>query len=360
MAQADIEYHNLLKNILENGFIKGDRTGTGSKSIFGTKLYFDLTNNKIPLLTTKKMFTKGIVYELFWFLGYHMRLPEYKEFGLTNLKWLVDNNVNIWIGDAYKKYTKCEVIDESNGYTVISPRGHYTHETKENFIDQIKTNNIFAKQWGELGPIYGKQWINWQVNEAAWINQIQQLIHDLKNNPDSRRLLVTAWNPADVNKTVLPPCHYGFQCWTRELSLEERIQWVMKNCDIDLENLAITEEALSDRTPKRALSLQWHQRSVDTPLGLPFNIASYAILTHMLARTLNMVAERLIFDGGDTHIYLNQINEVEEQLLRSTTKHEAPTIKFNTNETDIWKLNPSDIKIENYTSEPTIDFPLSN
>jgi len=360
MAQVDAEYHYLLNLILNHGTKKIDRTGTGTISVFGTKLRFDLRNNKLPLITTKKMFTKGVVYELFWFLGYHMTLPEYKQYGLTNIKWLVDNNVNIWVGDAYKRYTTWL----NNG----SPGSLYPEElTSEQFINKIKLDNDFAREWGELGPVYGQQWINWTISENKHINQIQRLIYDLKNNPDSRRLIVTAWNPADVDASVLPPCHYGFQCWTRELSLVEREKLYLKKFP---KPHLMAEEMIHSQgheyfntynIPTRALSLQWHQRSVDTAIGLSFNIASYAILTHILAHCTNMVAEELIFDGGDTHIYNNHIEGVMVQLERDVNKYESATIRIEPDITkDIWKLSPGFVKICDYDSYPKIEFPLSN
>lgn len=345
MAQADVTYHNLVEAILHGGVKKEDRTGTGTISIFGSMMKFDLKGGKIPLLTTKKMFTKGIIYELFWFLGAHLNDKKYFPFGLTNLKYLVDNNVNIWVGDAYKKYKTSSKIDLPS-------------YTEKEFIDKIKTDDSFAKTFGELGPIYGKQWIGWETNFDS-INQIQNLLYDLKNNPDSRRLMVTAWNPPDVPEATLPPCHYGFQCWTRELSLQERNDYYTSNF-LGLDCNSHEELDKIGDIPKRALRLKFQMRSIDTPLGCPYNIASYAILTHMLAHCSNMVAEELTFSGGDTHIYLNQIDGINEQLERDPNKYESPTIKINSNIKDIWKLTPEDIKIINYNSYPTIHFPLSN
>ncbi len=372
MAQVDKVYHKLIKKILKYGKLKEDRTGTGTISIFGIQLRFDLSEDKIPLLTTKKMYTKGILYELFWFLGYHMNFPEYEKFGLTNIKWLVDNKVNIWVGDAYKNYCKhCSSNDSKyDEWLRVNKDGNsVSMYTEKEFIEQIATNDFFAIKWGNLGPVYGKQWIDWDG-----INQIQNLIHDLKNNPDSRRLMVTAWNPTDLNKAVLPPCHYGFQCWTRELTYKERVKWFFSNyyetgmefeiCldsfkKYDLDNFKWHDTTIA--IPKRALTLQWNQRSVDTGLGLPFNIASYAFLTHMLAHSTNMLAEELIFNGGDTHIYANHILELTDQVTnRDVKEHDSAVVRFNTEDRDFWKLSPDTIEVLHYTSYDPIKLELSN
>jgi thymidylate synthase len=185
--------------------------------------------------------------------------------------------------------------------------------TKEEFIERIKTNAEFAKKWGELGPIYGAQWRSWEgLNSNT--DQIKNLINDLKTNPDSRRLMVNAWNVGELNQMVLPPCHYGFQMYTRELTWEEQVQWVLKNTDVELENLYIVEEIAKDSTPKRAISLMWNQRSVDTFLGLPFNIASYGLLLEIIAKMVNMVPDQLVGNLGDTHLYLNHLDQAQEQI----------------------------------------------
>jgi thymidylate synthase len=255
-----------------------------------------------PLLTTKKMPFKTIVTELLWFLR-----------GDTNIKFLVDNNCHIWDGDAYKVYEKHFI-------------GHEDIPNKEWFIEMIKTDNKFAKKWGELGPIYGKQWRQWsfeagEINKGG-VDQIANLINDLKTNPDSRRLMVNAWNVGELNQMILPPCHYGFQCYVRE---------------------------------SKYLSLMWNQRSVDTPLGLPFNIASYALLLMMIADEVNMVPDQLIGNLGDCHIYLDQVDGVKEQLTRQPMSLPKVTIQDG-----IYCSSPSDVLLENYESHPAIKFPLSN
>jgi len=216
MNKLDKDYQLLLKDILENGNVKKDRTGTGTISVFGRQIRHKMSDG-FPLLTTKKMYTKGIITELIWFLR-----------GDTNIKYLVDNNCNIWNGDAYKKYTEATKGNDSTNNQWMRDNGDNTLSmyTMEQFVEKIKTDDEFMKVWGELGPTYGKQWRQWQgwVEHysdgkkhlvSIWFDQILELINNLKNNPDSRRLMVTAWNVAEVDKMTLPPCHYGFQCYTR-------------------------------------------------------------------------------------------------------------------------------------------------
>jgi thymidylate synthase len=275
---------------------------------------------------------KTIVTELLWFLR-----------GDTNIKFLVDNNCHIWDGDAFKNFMNTSEGDPDLIWN------------QEQFIEMIKTDDEFAKKWGELGPIYGRQWRNWNAIFDGGVDQIANLINDLKNNPDSRRLMVNAWNVGELNQMVLPPCHYGFQVYTRELTWEEQVQWVLKNTDVELENVYIVEEIAKPSTPTRAISLMWNQRSVDTPLGLPFNIASYALLLMMIADEVNMVPEELVGNLGDCHIYLDQQDGVKEQLNRSPMKLPKVTIQDG-----IYCNSPSDVLLENYESHPSIKFPLSN
>ena len=300
----DERYQELLQTILDFGKEKKDRTGTGTKSIFGYTIRHDMTQG-FPLLTTKKMAYKSMITELKWFLK-----------GDTNIKYLVDNNCNIWNGDAYKKYHQAFPETE-----MLS---------QEQFINLIKTNNEFAEKWGELGPIYGKQWRNWErkstreekiINPGVYtvfIDQIQDLISELKTNPDSRRLIVSAWNPAELHKMVLPPCHYGFQIYTTELTLKERQEEFCHNLNKDIsfgKNLEHVDLD-KDNVPKRKISLAWNQRSVDVFLGLPFNIASYALLLQLIGKEVNMIPDQLIGNLGDTHLYLNHLEQAKEQISR--------------------------------------------
>jgi thymidylate synthase len=235
----------------------------------------------------------------------------------------------------------------------------------------IKTDDEFAKQWGELGPIYGRQWRTWNAIFDGGVDQIQNLIHDLQANPDSRRLMVNAWNVGELDQMVLPPCHYGFQVYTRELSLEERYQlalplWKEKYGPLADMMVPSNVDNTPYKIPTRAISLMWNQRSVDTPLGLPFNIASYALLLEMLARETNMVADELIGNLGDCHIYLDQQDGVREQLTRQpmalgqlvmNNEFWNPDVSLFD---QIEHIQPSDFYIENYESHPKIVFPLSN
>jgi len=319
MNNLDKQYTDLLKTILEHGVEKKDRTGTGTKSIFGYTIRHNMAEG-FPLLTTKKMYFKGIVTELLWFLR-----------GDTNIKYLVDNDCHIWDGDAYKNYV--------NSDEVRWPK------SKEDFIEHIKNDKEWEKKWGELGPIYGKQWrrwgIKWEDTESIeYIDQIQNLINDLKTNPDSRRLMVSAWNVGELDQMVLPPCHYGFQVYTRELSNRERVFLMNKKLGVtdDLPQYYNTDVEM-DRNliPKRAISLMWNQRSVDTFLGLPFNIASYGLLLEIIAKAVNMVPDQLVGNLGDTHLYLNHIEQAEEQIGREMTWEEQVQ----------WVMKNTDVEMEN-------------
>jgi thymidylate synthase len=293
------------------------------------------------------MYVRGIFQELIWFLK-----------GDTNIKYLVDNDVHIWNGDAIKNYEK------HNGEINWGP-----FVTKEEaFVDMIKNDSKFAKKWGELGPVYGKQWRNWSVSSEYQdgihyskdqnIDQIANLIRDLKTNPDSRRLMVSAWNVGELDQMVLPPCHYGFQCYTSLMTKDERIKYFCDSLDKHISyGEDFTLEKLDElNVPKRKISLKWTQRSCDVPLGIPYNIASYGLLLHLLARESNMVPNELIFSGGDCHIYLNQIDGVKEQLKNETFG--LPKLKL-TN-TSIDDLKYEDIQVIGYKSSPTVKFPLSN
>ena len=303
----DEQYIDLLKDILENGVKKNTRNGE-VLSVFGRTIRYKFKDGKFPLLTTKKMAWKSIVTELLWFLR-----------GDTNIKYLVDNGCHIWDGDCYKSYHNKFLETEMM--------------SKDDFIETIRVNKDFAQKWGELGPIYGKQWRSWDIkpdietksyihkgethftfdiNERHPIDQIANLINDLKTNPDSRRLMVSAWNVGELDSMVLPPCHYGFQVYTRELNREERVDlYIEKYGDTGMDY-----EKYKDTIPTRAISLMWNQRSVDTFLGLPFNIASYGLLLEIVAKVVNMVPDELIGNLGDTHLYLNHIEQAKEQISR--------------------------------------------
>ena len=289
----DERYQELLETILDFGIEKKDRTGIGTKSIFGYTIRHDMTQG-FPLLTTKKMAYKSMITELKWFLR-----------GDTNIKYLVDNGCNIWNGDAYKQYhqafPKTEMLSE------------------EQFINLIKIDNKFAATWGELGPIYGKQWREWESDKGdAYKDQIKDLLSDIKTNPDSRRLMVSAWNAGELHKMTLPPCHYGFQIYTTKLTLTERQEEFCHNLSKDISYAKNLEHADLNKSnvPQRKISLAWNQRSVDVFLGLPFNIASYALLLQLIGKEVNMIPDQLIGNLGDTHLYLNHLEQAKEQISR--------------------------------------------
>ncbi len=353
MNTIDKKYQQLLEDILDNGVEKSDRTGTGTISVFGRQIRHRMSQG-FPLLTTKKMAWNVMVTELLWFLR-----------GDTNIKFLLDYDCHIWDGDAYKNYSKTidNVIDGYKSGDIMGIQPHIekwfsnsdelTPLTKEEFIKNIKTDKEFAVRWGELGPIYGKQWRRWQGwmdmggNEkgSLWYDQILTLIHDLKTNPDSRRLMVSAWNVAELDQMVLPPCHYGFQVYTRE------------------------------ENGQRYISLMWNQRSVDTFLGLPFNIASYALLLEIIAKEVNMIPDELIGNLGDVHLYKNHIEQAKEQIER--IPYDLPTIQITdrnwyqhekvkehlgpkTFKDKILSYRPDCFELIGYESHPTIKAPLSN
>ena len=327
MNSLDRQYQALLLEILQTGVRKEDRTGTGTLSLFGKQIRHKMSEG-FPLLTTKKMYWKGIVTELLWFLR-----------GDTNIKYLIDHDCHIWDGDAYKNYMRWA---EEHSKT-----HKYAPYTQEQFINKIETDTEFAEHWGDLGPVYGKQWRSWGYDSDKWreeykklqfgskeeiehlgkkgIDQIANLINDLKTNPDSRRLMVSAWNVGELDSMTLPPCHYGFQVYTRELSLEERKKIYERDYTdgVEVQNDHWLESKLTTRNiPKRAISLMWNQRSVDTFLGLPFNIASYGLLLEIIAKAVNMVPDELIGNLGDTHLYSNHVDQAREQIGRPLS-HEA-------------------------------------
>ena len=416
MNNLDKQYQSLLQDILDNGVKKETRNG-GTLSVFGRQIRHKMSEG-FPLLTTKRIAWKTMVTELLWFLR-----------GDTNIKFLVDNGCNIWNGDAYKAYEKWyENMGKTTPFEV--PRKF----TQEELIKAMGLDEWHAEQFGELGPIYGKQWRSWVrkttrdekivepgVYETS-IDQIANLINDLKTNPDSRRLMVNAWNVGELDQMVLPPCHYGFQVYTRELSQEERFKIAYKNLELrkklDAESAMLHypsghNKVMDDANiPTRAISLMWNQRSVDTFLGLPFNIASYGLLLEIIAKEVNMVPDELIGNLGDVHLYLNHIEQAKEQIGRelsleerrkmvtqemfnqiynagdsSTLSHSEidqwnipriktrepfplPTLKqMKTDEfykslgedlSLITHLDNTDFVVENYKSHPSIKAPLSN
>ena len=349
MNNIDKQYQELLNDILLNGVEKSDRTGTGTISVFGRQIRHKMSEG-YPLLTTKKMAFKTMVTELLWFLK-----------GDTNIKYLVDNGCNIWNGDAYKNYK----VENQKLADVIGHGFHGGRLTQEEFINKIKTDDEFAKKWGELGPIYGKQWRRWKTDTVS-IDQIQDLISELKTNPDSRRLMVNAWNVGELDQMTLPPCHYGFQVYTREMDLNERREVWSKNEGKDKSYAKnLYHKDLDERGfPRRTVSLMWNQRSVDTFLGLPFNISSYALLLIIIAKEVNMVPDELIGNLGDVHLYKNHINQAEEQIRRKPYQLPKILIKDHVDPEDFGSiipiLRPKDFILDGYECHETIKAPLSN
>jgi thymidylate synthase len=301
---------------------------------------------------------KTIVTELLWFLR-----------GDTNIKYLVQNGCNIWTGDAYKHYMKTYEIEsrESGGKNYLEQLHMLSNLTIDEFTERIKTDDEFAKKWGELGPIYGSQWRKWVrkttrdekivepgVYETS-IDQIQNLINELKTNPDSRRLMVSAWNVGELDKMTLPPCHYGFQVYTRKLSREERMKILSKTQPVQSWEGYMKKDLDAIGVPKRAISLMWNQRSVDTFLGLPFNIASYATLLIMLGKEVNMMPDYLIGSLGDVHLYKNHIEQAKELITR--TPYKLPKLEITNCNIQNGEF---DYELIGYQSHPTIKAPLSN
>ena len=304
MNTLDKQYQELLEDILHNGVQKEDRTGTGTYSVFGRQIRHNMKEG-FPLLTTKKMAWKTMITELLWFLK-----------GDTNIKFLLDHNCNIWNGDAYKAYRKSVEEHYEKGGDVAD---------MEQFIEEIKRGH--DNDWGDLGPVYGEQWRNWNG-----IDQIEELIYNLKNNPDSRRHIVNAWNVEDLDEMVLPPCHYGFQCYVRE---------------------------------GKYLSLMWNQRSVDTFLGLPFNIASYGLLLVMIAKECELIPDQLIGNLGDVHLYKNHVEQAIEQIKRKPFTLPDVSLVSNINfkaalNGTLDKIQWEDFYLLGYQSHESIKAKLSN
>ena len=329
-----------------------ERTGTGTIMVFGRTTRHKMKTG-FPLLTTKKMYYKANIHETLWFL-----------MGSSNIKYLVDNNVNIWVGDCYKRYCKiCSAnSNEYNKWMRLNVsedplvNGTLSMYTEKEFIEKIKTDKEFSDIWAELGNVYGKEWCNWYG-----INQVQEVMDLLKTDPDNRRMLVTAWNPLNVKTATLPPCHYAWQVFTEKLSLDERISYAIKNNGENLpdQHLDWTHEVMDEyNVPKRKISLMYQIRSLDVALGKPFDDAAYGLLLSMIAHCANMIPDELIMNSGNTHLYLNQIEGIKEQLTRKP--FELPTLKLNKNVKNIFDFKYEDFEILNYKCHDKIYLPLSN
>lgn len=364
MNNVDKQYLDLLRDILENGYEKETRAGK-VKSLFGKSMEFNLKEG-LPLLTTKKVFYKGIIHELIWFLK-----------GETNIKYLVDNNVHIWDDDAYRWYKLkiAEILERNPGdlYTdsldkavkLEADREALKNLSKEDFIkcvqfgdmicDGCRDNARVLYTFGDLGPIYGKQWRNFGISGR---DQIQDIIEKLKNNPDDRRMLCVAFNPDVLDEVALPPCHVMFQFYTRELTYEERMEHKFGDYSKALMGAVSKAYLDSKDVPKRELSMMWIQRSCDLPCGIPFNSASFAMLQYIMCNICNMVPGKLVFFGGDVHIYENQIESCKEQLTRKGYDT-LPRFVIKRKLNNIDDIKFDDFEVVDYKSDPAIKFPLS-
>jgi thymidylate synthase len=302
------QYLDLLQDIKDNGVKKMDRTGVGTISVFGRQMRFDLSEG-FPAVTTKKLFMRGIIHELIWFLQ-----------GSSNIKYLVDNDVHIWDEWPYKHY----LIEQ--GKEVSNSNSEEWKAGIKEFTEKIKADDKFAKKWGELGPVYGYQWRHWPTPDGTHIDQIKKAVDTIKNNPDSRRIIVSAWNVADVDemaKAGLPPCHLLFQFYVAN----------------------------------GKLSCQMYQRSADTFLGVPFNIASYSLLTMMMAQVCGLEPGDFVHTFGDTHLYLNHLSQVDEQLSRKPKP--LPKMKINPKVKNIDDFKYEDFELTNYDPYPAISAPIA-
>ena len=294
------QYLELLDKICRDGVVRGDRTGTGTKGIFGYQMRFDLSEG-FPLVTTKKLFLKGVIYELLWFLR-----------GDTNIKYLVDNGVHIWDSDAFRYYNELCI---KHGVLPVDI---------DTFLSAVGVESpIEGYRFGDLNNVYGYQWRSWPTGDGGAIDQIKKVIDTIKTNPNSRRMIVSAWNVADVDSMALPPCHTMFQFFVAE----------------------------------GRLSCQLYQRSGDTFLGVPFNIASYALLTMMIAKECGLEPGEFIHTLGDAHLYLNHQEQAKEQLSREPRK--LPKMHLNPAVESIFDYKYEDFTLEGYDPHPAIKAPLS-
>ncbi|MEK5080483.1 thymidylate synthase [Solibacillus sp. FSL W7-1436] len=324
MAHADHTYLNLLQYILDNGTDKSDRTGTGTRSVFGYQMRFNLQDG-FPLLTTKRVPFKLVASELLWFIK-----------GDTNIRYLLQNNNHIWDEWAFKKWVESEEysgpdMSDFGRRSLIDEAFNKQYQTElSSFCERVLLDDEFASKYGDLGNVYGKQWRNWTTSEGESIDQLQDAIDLIKHNPDSRRIIVNAWNPEDVidaggkgSKAALPPCHAMFQFYVAD----------------------------------GKLSCMLTQRSADTFLGVPFNIASYALLTHLIAHECGLEVGEFVHSMADTHIYSNHFEQVKEQLTREPKQ--LPTLKLNEQKRSIFDFEMEDISLESYHPHPSIKAPIA-
>ncbi|EAC9532920.1 thymidylate synthase [Listeria monocytogenes] len=311
------QYLDLEKYVLENGTQKGDRTGTGTISTFGYQMRFDLQEG-FPIMTTKRVPFKLVVSELLWFLH-----------GDTNIRYLLQHNNNIWNEWAFERFVKSDDYkgEDMTDFGLRAERDPAFKEVYQAEMEKFKTrileDEAFANKYGELGNIYGKQWREWKTSKGETIDQLADLIEMIKTNPNSRRLIVSAWNPEDIPNMALPPCHSLFQFYVAD----------------------------------GKLSCQLYQRSADIFLGVPFNIASYALLTHLIAREVGLDVGEFIHTMGDAHLYNNHIEQVKEQLTR--TPHKLPKLVLSDKPATIFDFDVADISLDGYNPDPAIKAPIS-
>lgn len=317
MSKNESQYLDLLKHVLDNGVKKEDRTGTGTISVFGCQMRFDLKEG-FPLLTTKRIPFRLISSELVWFIK-----------GDTNIRFLLQHNNNIWNEWAFKKWIESPEYkgpDMANfGLRALKDEefGRLYEEQMEIFKKRIVEDEVFAVKYGELGDVYGKQWRRWATVKGETIDQLKDAIAMIKNNPDSRRIIVSAWNPEDVPAAALPPCHTLYQFYVAE----------------------------------NKLSCQLYQRSADIFIGVPFNIASYALLTHMIASECGLGVGEFVHTLGDAHIYLNHVEQINTQLAREPRA--LPVVKLNPEVQSVFDFEVKDIGIEGYNPHPAIKAPVA-
>ena len=396
MNNLDIQLKELYNKILSKEKFRTDRTGFGTKSVFGHQMRFNLQEG-FPLTTLRKIHIKSLVHELLWFLGSYDE--KYKKFGNTNIKYLLDHGVTFWTDWCYKNYYGAKLKKyQSNDLKDKKTVKKFKFLSQKDFEKRIVKDDDFALKWGELGPVYGKQWTDWGgyhelvekeniiketageqilIDKLGWekiymkgINQIDNLIDNIIENPDSRRLIVNAWNVDDIDDMLLPPCHMMFQCYTDVISMKQRIDYCEKTYnkeDIDnymlKNNILDWDEIKRDprkqitildhfNVPERTLDLQLYQRSVDTYLGLSYNIASYSILLHMIAQATNTIPNDFIHSGGDVHIYANAIEATEELMSREIKP--LPKLKISTDVQNIYGFRFEDFEIVDYNPHPNI------
>ena len=346
-TSADLRYFNLLMDIMQNGDVKDTRSGQ-VKSVFARMLRFDLSNG-LPMLTTKRMFAKGVIHELLWFIS-----------GDTNIKYLVENGVHIWDDDAYRHFlAKAKEYKDEDAMAM----------SKERFICGVMNGEILKQgrkyyRFGDLGPVYGHQWAHWGKK-----HQLKSVVDTLRKNPYDRRMIVSSWNVDEIESMALPPCHYSCMFATAPMSHYDRYKWMVNNMAGDerimKDGKVIGSSACGDtffdslNVPTMKLNCMWNQRSVDCGLGLPFNIMSYAILTYMVAQCADMATGELVFSGTDCHIYLNQWEGIMEQMSHDPFIYALPKLKLNKDVKDITAFKYDDISIEGYRSYGKVALPLS-